>query len=118
MEKLSTERKKSKRPFLYRVWKFLQVTATSIKGDSEFSILSEAGIFFYIKICSEPVLLDLELPQRYRPIAIMRLCETTGWVLVLGRDNDNLPICRTVLSPIKIFSQVQSEGNQENLLEL
>ena len=76
MEKVSTERKKSKRPFLYRVWKFLQVTATSIKGDSEF-IFSEREIFF-LKICSEPVLLDLELPQRYRPVAIMRLCETTG----------------------------------------
>ena len=40
---------------------------------------------YFVKICSEPVLLDLELPQRYRPIAMMRLCETTGWVL--GRDN-------------------------------
>ena len=39
MEKLSNERKKSKRPFLYRVWKFLQVTATEvIKGDSELDI--------------------------------------------------------------------------------
>ena len=76
-EKVSTERKKSKRPFLYRVWKFLQVTATSIKGDSEFNtFLTEK--YFSVKICSEPVLLDLELPQRYRPIAIMRLCETTG----------------------------------------
>ena len=39
MEKLSNERKKSKRPFLYRVWKLLQVTATEvIKGDSELDI--------------------------------------------------------------------------------
>merc|ERR1719186_1096116 len=60
-ENLNLEKRKVKRPFLSRVWKFLQVTATGvIKGD-------------------KPTHLDLELPQRYRPNTIAGLCEATGF---------------------------------------
>jgi len=55
------EARKPRTTFLYRVWKFLQVTATGvIKGDK----------------CSN---LDLELPQRYWPNNIPGLCEATGF---------------------------------------
>merc|ERR1711874_48612 len=55
------EKRKPRRPFLYRVWKFLQVTATGvIKGDKTSH-------------------LDLELPQRYWPNNIPGLCQATGF---------------------------------------
>jgi len=54
-------KKKRKRPFLYRIWKFLQVTATEvIKGE-------------------KPTNLNLELPQRYRPTTIKGLSQATGF---------------------------------------
>jgi len=61
LEKESNGRKKPRKPFLYRVWRFLQTTATEvIKGD-------------------KPPVFDLELPQRYRPNTIAGLCEATGF---------------------------------------
>jgi len=55
------QRRKRKRPFLYRIWKFLQVTATEvIKGE-------------------KPANLNLELPQRYRPTTIKGLSQATGF---------------------------------------
>jgi len=50
-----------RRPFLYRIWKFLQVTATEvIKGEKLPQI-------------------ELELPQRYRPTTIRGLSQATGF---------------------------------------
>jgi len=55
------EKRKPRQAFLFRVWKFLQVTATGvIKGD-------------------KPSHLDLELPQRYWPSNIPGLCQATGF---------------------------------------
>jgi len=60
-DNLELDKRRPRRPFLYRVWKFLQVTATGvIKGD-------------------KPTHLDLELPQRYRPSTIAGLCQATGF---------------------------------------
>lgn len=61
VEKDCGSKKKQKKPFLFRVWRFLQTTATEvIKGD-------------------KPIMLDLELPQRYRPTTISGLCDATGF---------------------------------------
>jgi len=60
-DNLGLEVRKPRRPFLHRVWRFLQVTATGvIKRD-------------------KPKHLDLELPQRYRPSTIQGLCQATGF---------------------------------------
>lgn len=61
MDNDNVQRKRPKKPFLYRVWRFLQTTATEvIKGD-------------------KPLHLDLDLPQRYRPGTIRAVCEATGF---------------------------------------
>ena len=70
------EKRKPRQAFLFRVWKFLQVTATGvIKGDSKY--------FYYFLFTPtlrypEPSHLDLELPQRYWPSNIPGLCQATG----------------------------------------
>jgi len=54
-------KERPKRPLLFRLWRFLHTTATEvIKGE-------------------KPPLIDLELPQRYRPTTIKGLCEATGF---------------------------------------
>ena len=79
-DNLGLEVRKPRRPFLHRVWRFLQVTATGvIKRDSK-RIPSRTFLPIF---CPEPKHLDLELPQRYRPSTIQGLCQATGWV-VLG----------------------------------
>jgi len=60
-DNLGLKARKSRQPFLYRLWKFLRVTATGvIKRD-------------------KPSYLHLELPQRYRPSTIASLCQSTGF---------------------------------------
>jgi len=48
VEKDCGSKKKQKKPFLFRVWRFLQTTATEvIKGDSKFSNIKPSLHFSY-----------------------------------------------------------------------